>query len=143
MKMQRVLLLLTLLNLGMLAFTIVRMPRTVAAAPDLQVLRGRGLEIVDEHGKVRAAIKIFPASPARRADGSLSDPNGEVYPETVLLRLISSKGRPNVKLAATEDGSGLVLGGETDPTYVQIMSRGTTTSMTLLNKDGHEQVIKP
>src|SRR5262249_5277240 len=102
------------------------------------VLRGRGLEIVDEEGRVRAMIKIFPADPkVKMPDGTTG------YPETVLLRLITSKGAPNVKIAATEDGSGISLGGESNPTDVQILARGTTTSLKLVNKDGREQVIKP
>jgi hypothetical protein len=65
------------------------------------------------------------------------------YPETVLLRLINSKGGPNVKLAATEDGSALVLGGESNPTHVQILARGASTSMKLSNKDGQVKLITP
>src|SRR5437762_2547528 len=49
------------------------------------------------------------------------------YPETVLLRLIDSKGAPNVKIAATEDGSAVSLGGESNPTNVQVLARGTST----------------
>jgi hypothetical protein len=60
-----------------------------------------------------------------------------------LLRLINSQGRPNVKLAATDDGSALALGGEADPTHVAIAARGTTTSLTLTNSDGRQQLIKP
>ena len=44
------------------------------------------------------------------------------YPETVLLRLINSEGRPNVKIGASERGAGVGLGGESDPTYVQILA---------------------
>jgi hypothetical protein len=69
-------------------------------------------------------------------------PDGTTYPETVLLRLISSQGRPNVKIAATEDGSALALGGEADPTHVAIGARGTSASLKLVNKDG-QQLIKP
>ena len=65
------------------------------------------------------------------------------YPETVLLRLIDSKGAPNVKIAATEDGSAVSLGGESNPTHVQVLARGTSTSLKLVNKDGREQLIKP
>src|SRR5712692_10414862 len=80
------------------------------------VLRGRALEIVDERGKVRASITVFPANPTvKMPDGTTG------YPETVLLRLHDSKGRPNVKLAAKEGGAALLLGGESDPTYVQIL----------------------
>jgi hypothetical protein len=102
------------------------------------VLRGRALEIVDERGNVRASIAVHPADPTvRMPDGTTG------YPETVLLRLRTSDGRPNVKLATTEDGAGLGLGGESNPTYVQILARGANTSLKLTNKDGREQVLKP
>ena len=128
---------LTLLNLAILIFLAVqnRKAEAQSAAP---VLRARALEIVDDHGKVRASIKVYPEDPkVKMPDGTTG------YPETVMLRLISSKGRPNVKIAATEDGSAQVLGGESDPAYVQILARGNNTSLKLINKDGREQVIKP
>jgi hypothetical protein len=83
-------------------------------------------------------IKVLPADPnAKLPDGSTG------YPETVLLRLVTSNGRPNVKLATTEDGSVLVLGGEADPTHVQALARGADTSVTLTNQNGQMQRIKP
>ncbi len=85
---------------------------------------------------MRAEIKVLPADPkVKMPDGTTG------YPETVLLRLIDSEGGPNVKLAATEDGSGLSLGGEKG--YVQILSRGANPVVKLVNKDGREQLIKP
>ncbi len=63
--------------------------------------------------------------------------------ETVLLRLRTSAGRPNVKLAATEDGAGLVLGGDADRTYAQILARGDSTSLKLSNKNGQVHLVKP
>jgi hypothetical protein len=57
----------------------------------------------------------------------------------VLLRLVDSKGGPNVKLAATEDGSGLVLGGEDG--YIQILSRGPRNLVKIVKKDGREQTL--
>ena len=98
------------------------------------VLRGRALEITDDEGRVRASIQVHLASVL---------PDGTTYPETVLFRLVSSQGRPNVKIAATEDGSALALGGDSDSTQVAIAARGTTTSLTLINKDGQQQLIKP
>ena len=94
----------------------------------------RALELVDDRGRVRAEIKVLPAQPA------LKMPDGTVgYPETVQLRLIDSKGGPNVKLVATEDGSGLVLGGES--AYVQILARGGTPFLKVVNKDGRQRTI--
>ena len=65
------------------------------------------------------------------------------YPDSVLLRMITSDGRPNVKLGATEDGSGLVLGGESNPTYIQALARGPTTFLKFSDKDGREHIVKP
>jgi hypothetical protein len=110
----------------------------VGSAAGAPVLRGRALEIVDDRGRVRASITILPADPTvKRPDGTTG------YPETVLLRLITSRGRPNVKIAATERGAGQVLGGEADPTYVQILADGPATSLRLSNQDGQVQLLKP
>ena len=48
-----------------------------------------------------------------------------------------------MKIAATEDGSAVALGGEADPTHVAIGARGTSASLKLVNKDGQQQLIKP
>src|SRR6266566_6562536 len=118
------------------ADTLTCSPYPVVAQDVAPVLRGRALEIVDAHGRVRASITIYPADPAvKMPDGTTG------YPETVLLRLINSKGGPNVKLATTEDGAGLVLGGESNPTHVQVLARGATTSLKFSNKDGQVKVI--
>jgi len=93
---------------------------------------------VDDRGRVRASIAVLPADPAfKMPDGTTG------YPETVLLRLRSSAGRPNVKLAATEDGSGLVLGGDSDPTYAQLLARGDSTFLKLSNKNGKVHLVEP
>jgi hypothetical protein len=137
MKTQRLAIGLTVLNLVILA-TLVLRPNFAVTAEVAPVLRGRAMEIVDDQGRVRAMIKVFPASPtAKMPDGTMG------YPETVLLRLINSKGAPNVKIAATEDGSAVSLGGESNPTHVQVLARGASTSLKLVNKDGREQLIKP
>jgi hypothetical protein len=136
-KTQRTLIALTVLNLGLLMFLLLGfrfLPQYVEVSGVGSVLRGRALEITDDEGRVRASIKLHPASVL---------PDGTPYPATVLLRLIDSQGRPNVKLAATEDGSVMALGGESDPTHVQIKARGPTTSLTLTDKDERQQLIKP
>lgn len=117
MKKQRFLTVITVFNILLLVFS-VGQPRAVVTQGVAPILRGRALEIVDDRGRVRASIRIQPADPTvRMPDGTMG------YPETVLLRLIDSRGGPNVKLGATERGAGLVLGGESDPTYVQILAR--------------------
>lgn len=136
MKTQRLCVALTCVNVVAVSLTLSR-PRQTAEARDIpNVLRAQALEIVDNHGRVRAEIKVLPAQPdLKLGDGTVG------YPEAVQFRLISSQGAPNVKLVATEDGSGQVLGGQSS--YVQILARGSDPSIKVLNKDGRQQVIKP
>jgi hypothetical protein len=97
MKIQRVLIALTVLNLVLLVFLMAQI-RPVTAQNIAPVLRGRALEIVDDQGRVRAEIKVLPAQP------NFKMPDGTVgYPETVQLRLLTSQNGPNVKLGTTED----------------------------------------
>ena len=137
MRIQRFAIALMLLNLALLVF-LATQGRRVEAQSVAPVLRGRALEIVDEQGRVRAEIKVLPAQP------TLKMPDGTTgYPAAVQFRLITSQGRPNAKVVATEDGSGLLLGGELDPAFVQILARGTNPFVKLVNKDGRQQVVKP
>jgi hypothetical protein len=137
MKIQRILVALTIANFVLLIFSLAQ-PHRVAADSVAPVLRGRAFEIVDDRGRVRASINVFPADP------SVKMPDGTTgYPETVLFRLINSKGRPNVKIEANELGSGVGLGGESDPTYALLSARGTSSSLKLTDKEGKQQLIKP
>ena len=63
----------------LLIFLVTRAPLPAdGTAPGL---RGRGLEIVDDSGKVRASIKVLPANP------NVTLPDGSTgYPEKVLRR---------------------------------------------------------
>jgi len=109
----------------------------VASTVDVPgVLRGRSLEIVDARGRIRASITVLPEDPKVIW-------KGKPYPETTLLRLMSPEGRPNVKLGASQMGAGLVIGGESNPTYVQVLAEDGETTLKLINKDGVERVIKP
>ena len=133
MATQTLLAALTVVNLGLFGYRTVHAPAP-ASPPD--VLRGRALEIVDNRGKVRASITVIPEDPKVIW-------KGKPYPETVLLRLITAEGRPNVKLGAGKNGSGLLISGEDDPTYVQVLGEGEETTVRLKNKDGRERVIQP
>ena len=133
MKTQRFLIALTILNLALLLTQLIQVRPTLAQS-GAPVLRGKALEIVDDQGRVRASISVLPARQMA---------NKETFPETVILRLIDSKGKPSVKLAATEQGSVLGLLGDSEPTYARIEATGASTFVKLTNKDGHEQVVKP
>jgi hypothetical protein len=137
MKNQRTLVAVTVLN-GLLFLISVTRTGAVVTPGVEPVLRGRGLEIVDQRGRVRASISILPA------DSTVKMPDGTTgYPETVLLRLITSEGRPNVKIGTGERGAGMLIAGAGDPTYVQILAEGPRTSMKLSDKDGRVRVFKP
>jgi hypothetical protein len=135
MKGQRILVVLTLVNLAVLAMTL-NASRSAVAGRVTPVLRGRSLEIVDDQGRVRASLGVLPAG---------TSPRGDRYPETVLLRLITERGRPSVKISSSEEASGVSLAGPsgTNDTYVILEARDSSSSMKMRKEDGREQVVKP
>ncbi len=147
MKTQRILIAVTVLNLGLTMFLLAQIRRVNAGGVEAAgveadsvapVLRGRQLEIVDDQGRVRASIKIHPGDP------NFKMPDGKIgYPETVMFRLIDPKGRPEVKLGASVQGGGIGFVGETDSTQVLLEAEGADSSLKLTNKDGKQQLIKP
>lgn len=139
MNFQRLGMILTAVNLALLMFVLgvlAQLRPTLAAQDTAPVLRGRALQIVDGQGRVRASITVLPASTQK---------NGEISAETVLLRLITERGRPSVKIGASEQSAGLALVGPTGTkdTYVQLGANGTVSSLRLKNEDGREQIVKP
>ena len=104
---------------------------TSTAEAVVPVLRGRSLELLDDHDQVRARISM--------------EPSGET-----VLRLLDENGTIRVKLGAGENGSGLLLlDEETEPGVHLIARRAgttatpTTTSLTLRGADGRQRVIEP
>jgi hypothetical protein len=137
MKLQPLLVGLTLVNMGLLGANLL-IARPSLAATDAQsgMLRGRGLQIVDDRGRVRASISVLPANATDRY------PDGHVgSPETVLLRLIDEHGKPNVKIGASEQGGGLGLGGGQDPAYARISREGDRMALTLINGKGEQRLV--
>lgn len=127
---------LTVLNLFLLAILLTQIDRPAQASDAAAMLRGRGLEIVDTRGRVRASISVMPEKSA----------NGATVPETVLLRLITDRGRPAVKISTSEaGGSGMSLAGPTGThqTYVSIGAKDTSTTLKLKNEDGKERTLVP
>jgi hypothetical protein len=63
----------------------------------------------------------------------------------VLLRLITERGRPSVKVGASEPVSGLSFAGPTGTkdTYVILQAKGTASGLTLKSEDGRERVVQP
>ncbi len=135
MKTQPVLMFCTLANLLIMVAMLLQV-HTASADSTPPVLRARALQIVDDQGRVRASIGVYPAS---RQKG------GDIYPETVLLRLLTERGRPSIKLGVSEESAVLDVMGPTGTqrTYVQLEAKGTRTAITLKDEDGRELVTKP
>lgn len=136
MKTERTLAVLTVINVAVLVATMVQHLHPAFAAGEPPILRGRGLQIVDEQDRVRASISVLPASPSA-GDGE--------HAETVLLRLITERGRPVVKIGASEPGSGMSITGPTGTkdAYLILQAKGTATSLKLRNEGGAERIVEP
>jgi hypothetical protein len=138
MTTQRFLGALTTVNLALVTFMLTAMRPAVTrnAREPAPVLRGRALEIVDDQGRVRASISVLPASTSAQGDRTR---------ETVLLRLITERGRPSVKIGASEETSGLSFAGPTGTrdTYVILQSKDTASLLRLRSESGREQVVRP
>lgn len=135
MKTVGALVVITLINLSAAAVNLLSV-RT-AAQPDVApIVRTRALQIVDDKGRVRASLEVL------RAPAPAPSPGAE---ETVLLRLITERGRPSVKISASEEAAGLSLSGPTgtSDTYVILQAKGKESSLKLRNEDRREQIIKP
>src|ERR1043166_8063751 len=131
MKIQRLLVVLTVVNSGLLIFLLASHMRLALADNSASVIRGRALEIVDDQGRVRASIKLLPAETFK--------PTVKKYPETVILRLIDANGRPEVKIAASVEGAGLSFVGDSDATQILLRAAGTDSSLKLQNKNRSEE----
>ena len=135
MKIQRLAVVLTVINFLLLLFILVLFIRPALSPEVVPVLRTRELQIVDSQGKGRAQIIIAPAT-------TLQD--GTLYPETVVFRLSDPNGRPAVKLSASADGAILNLSGDSERTEwsgVQVFGNGSL--LKLINRDGRERIIQP
>jgi hypothetical protein len=134
MKMQRIAIALTVINLILLVLLLTKMNTATAQKEqnNLQALRGSSLEITDKQGRLRASITF--------QETSVKD--GVTYPAGILMRLINSKGQPSVKIEAAEDGGGLSFANESNG-YIQLIAKESGGFLKIKNPDGKEQLIKP
>ncbi len=128
MKTQRLTIILVILNLGLLSVVLTR-GNPVLAQEQAQILRARGLELIDDAGQVRASF---------------------ILESEAVLRLFDANGTLRVKLGAGSTGSGLVLLDENTELGVQIIARreatptsANTTSISLTGSDGKRRMITP
>ena len=136
MKSTKFLLALTAVNFFLLVALLAQSFGLARAESEAPVLRGRGLQIVDAQGRIRASISVLPAGPSQ---------DGIAQGETVLLRLITERGRPSVKIGASEQVSGLSVAGPsgTKDAYAILQARNETSVLRLRSENGREQVIRP
>jgi hypothetical protein len=88
------------------------------------VVRTHALEIVDERGTVRAAIKVEE-------------------PETAILRMSDKNGRIRVKLGADSDGSGFNLDNNSQQPGIYMKADGRGSVITWEDNAGRAHVVKP
>ena len=131
-QIQRLAFVLTLINLGLLAYQVSPL-RAAAAAGPLPILRGSGMELVDDQGRLRAQLTIAPAGEAA----------GVKYAETVIFRLITPDGKPRVKITTSEESSGLCFVGSSDATHVILQADRAESSLKLRNNETTQQIFKP
>ena len=124
---------LTLVNAGLLVLLLVSQFRPLPARQAVEpVLRGRALEIVDAQGRVRAEILVHGPETV----------HGIRYPETVLFRMADPTSGPVVKLTAAANGSALGLSDDARG-GIQLYARDTASFVRVVDKQGHERVVKP
>lgn len=96
---------------------------SVAAGTGPEVLRAQRIELVDERGVERARLS--------------TESNGDV-----VLRLLGAGGEVRVKLAASDEGSGLLLANSDTEPGVHILATRTATTLKL-REGKRERVIEP
>ena len=138
MNSPRLLIALTVANLAVLLLGVTNLIRPAIAedAVTVPVLRARSLQIVDEDNRVRASLSVIPAS---------TSASGATIPETVLFRLITERGRPSVKVGASEDKSGISVAGPsgTKDSYAILEANADSSSLKLRAENGRERVLSP
>jgi hypothetical protein len=127
MTLPRFAALLTVLNLAILAWPLAA-PVPVSADGDAGIIRARGLQIVDDQGRIRASLGVLPDSGAG---------------ETVLLRLINADGQPSVKIGASPISAAISLVGGDDQSYVLVEANGPHSTVKLVGPGGAAKTIAP
>ena len=122
MKVQRISVILCLVNLLLLAFFVTE-NKSSAEAGVSPILRARAIELVDDARKIRAQMNI--------------EQGGEV-----VFRLRDSTGTIRAKFGAGEKGSGISLMDERTEATVQLKANENGGGITLYNRDGKKTEIK-
>ena len=133
MRIQRVAIGLTVVNLVLLMFLLAQTYRA-GASEVAPVLRGRALQIVDGENRIRAEILVHGPETV----------DGKTYPDTVLFRMATPQRAPLMKLTVSENGSAFGLSDDSAPGGVELRANQDKGNFVkVVSRDGREQVIKP
>ena len=122
MKLQRIVIILSIVNVLALAFVFAER-RTSADEAISPKVRTRAIELVDDSGKTRATLDV--------------EKTGEV-----VFRLRDEKGTIRTKFSAGQDGSGLSLMDDRTEATVQIRANRDGGGITLFDRGGAKNVLK-
>ena len=122
MKLQRALIVLTVVNLALLVFQLAQI-RPVRAQEIAPVLRTQRLEIVDAQGMLRARLMV---GDTQETILSMADKNGQV----------------RVKLGAKSEGSGFTLFNNAQAPGIQMQATGTGSVITWEDNTGRSHAVK-
>jgi hypothetical protein len=122
MKFQRVANVTSVINLLFVFFLLVQVS-TTAEQSVTPVVRAKLIELVDDGGKIRAQLNV--------------ESTGEV-----VFRLRDAKGTIRAKFGAGEGGSGLSMMDERTEATVQIRANEAGGSMTVIDREGQQKVVK-
>ena len=136
MNPQRFAVAITILNAFLLVFVVIALQVRPIVGGEAPIVRTRALEIVDSQGRVRASISVLPEDPSVTFEG-------RVYPETVLFRMSDPAAGPDVKISVNANGGGVLVGGGSAQSYVQIGADGRSGWVKLVTADLREQVLRP
>jgi hypothetical protein len=123
MKSNSFVIIFTLVNLGILLSigAQTKQNEKQATAPDI---RARSVELVDSKGQSRALLSV--------------EPNDET-----VFRLRDSEGTIRLKLGASKNGSALLLLNDSTRPGIHALAKSTGTSITIIDKNKRERIIKP
>ena len=123
MKAKIFIIIFTLVNLCVM-LTIVAQTSQKDVQKNASIIRARSIELIDEKGMSRALLSV--------------EANGET-----VFRLRDAEGTIRVKLGASKDGSALLLLNDSTSPGLHALARSSGTSITMINKNGQNKIIKP
>jgi len=95
-----------------------------APPPAPGILRAERIELVDARGNVRASIR--------------TEDNGDA-----VFRIMSAKGDIRVKIGGSDAGSGIVLMNDSTAPGVQMLAKGSGSSITLIDPGKPARIVAP